>query len=919
MTMAIRRKRTSALFWICLVLIGLAAAVGGGITALLPAYLNSGAFYRIVGAAGLPDLEWKVRRVWPSGADIEKVRIGPAETPALLADAIRLDYSPAGLARRRLDHASITGLEVSCGFENGHFFIRGLDLKALAERFPTDGAPSAAAPERPPFIPETLEIRHSLIRFVWEKRVFCIPVDLRITAPPDPSRRFQARIDVVLFDAAITFDGDVDLASGRSQWRITAPGLSAARIVQAAGLLPEAAVSGAFDLTADAAFRIAPFVMDAIAVRIGSNRYRVQNGPITAGKPDGRPPAAIDITMADDGYWNIRISDLSLASPLPAVLSRLSARLSLIDGAMDGSGEAVLVFTPPDADPPDRDGVDSETAIAAGFSFGLSPSGEWRFTLSNQDHVNPSAPANVQLNMTRIHGVVPRLTISGEGRSTGGTVRAKIDAGTIRAATPGVDVQMKSLTLEGEARFDGWETARATLSLQAKEATVSTEKDKDRAVARLPSVAVSGNAAFSREEGFRFDGKANMEDGTVEIPGSRVKVGGVRLTLPLAWPWQASDGRGSCSFTSARWDGRNLGSLKGRLQPRPEGIRFDGNFFSRLLPGLSLKISGDCPFLSQGRPSVLSWSTRYRPAAPLDMGRFTPDAKGMTAEGTLKVDGRMSIGGGGAEGDMTASLSNGRIELKDKDIRIDDIRLDVNFPELPDLRSAPGQTLAVGGLTMGKIRLEDADIRFQIEPDTAVLVEKGRFKWCGGNVNAQSMRISPGMSDVDLILYCDRVNLAELLGQLGAAKAEGEGAVNGRIPVRLRKGKLEFDDGFLYSTPGDGGVIHVTSAQVLTAGIPRDTPQFAQIDLAVEALKSYEYAWAKLRINSEGENLRLKMQFDGKPTAPLPFVYKKDFGGFVRVDASHPGSNFQGIQLDVTLGLPLNKILQYKDLMEMFQ
>ena len=917
--MAIRRKRTCALFWICLALIGLAAATYGGITAFLPAYLNSRAFFRTVGGAGLPDLEWEVRRVGPTGADIEKVRIGPAETPALLVDAVRLDYSPAGLARRRLDQASITGLEVSCGVENGHFFIRGLDLKALAERFPAEGAPSAAAPERLPFVPETIEIRHSLIRFAWEKREFCIPVDLRITAPTDPARRFQARIDAVLFDATITLEGDVDLASGRSRWRIAAPGLSAARIVQAAGLLPEAAVSGAVDITADAAFRIDPFAMDTAAVRINSNRYRLQNGPITAGKPDGRPPATADMAMADDGHWDIRLSNLSLASPLPVALSLLSARMSVTDGAMDGSGEAILVFTAPDADPPDQDGVDSETAVAAGFSFGLSPSGEWRFTLSNQDHVNPSAASSVQLDMARIHGAVPRLTISGEGRSAGGTVlRAKIDAGPIRAATPDAGVEMKSLSFEGEARFDSPEAARATMSLQAKETTVSTEKEKDRMVAHLPSVAVSGNAAFSREAGFRFDGKADMEGGTVDIPESRVKVGGIRLTLPLAWPWQASGGHGSCSFTSARWDSRNLGSLNGRLQPRPEGIRFDGNFISRLLPGLSLKITGDCPFLFQGRPSVLSWSTRYRPATPLDMGRFTPDAKGMTADGTLKLEGRMSIGDG-AEGDMTASLSNGRIELKDKDIRIDDIRLDVNFPELPGLRSAPGQTLAVGGLTMGKIRLEDADIRFQIEPDTAVLIEKGRFKWCGGNVNAQSMRISPGMSDVDFILYCDRVNLAELLGQLGAARAEGEGAVNGRIPVRLRKGKPEFDDGFLYSTPGDGGIIHVTSAQVLTAGIPKDTPQFAQIDLAVEALKSYEYAWAKLRINSEGENLRLKMQFDGKPTAPLPFVYKKDFGGFVRVDASHPGSNFQGIQLDVNLGLPLNKILQYKDLMEMFQ
>ena len=109
----------------------------------------------------------------------------------------------------------------------------------------------------------------------------------------------------------------------------------------------------------------------------------------------------------------------------------------------------------------------------------------------------------------------------------------------------------------------------------------------------------------------------------------------------------------------------------------------------------------------------------------------------------------------------------------------------------------------------------------------------------------------------------------------------------------------------------------VTGARVLTAGIPENTPQFAQVDLAVEALKSYEYTWAKLGIDTEGENLRLNLQFDGRPTGPLPFVYQKEFGGFVRVSADHPGSVFQGIRLDVNFRLPLDQLLQYRQLLEL--
>ena len=195
-----------------------------------------------------------------------------------------------------------------------------------------------------------------------------------------------------------------------------------------------------------------------------------------------------------------------------------------------------------------------------------------------------------------------------------------------------------------------------------------------------------------------------------------------------------------------------------------------------------------------------------------------------------------------------------------------------------------------------------------------MLIERSSFKWCKGNVNAQALRIFPGVSDYDLSLYCDRLNLAELMEQLGVASAEGDGAVNGRIPLEFRKGKIRFDEAFLFSTPGDGGTIHVTGAETLTAGIPQNTSEYAQIDLAKEALKNFDYQWARLKMVTEGEDLRLQLQFDGKPVDPLPFVYKKELGSFIRVEAGGQGSRFQGIRLDVNMLLPLNKILKYKNM-----
>ena len=84
-------------------------------------------------------------------------------------------------------------------------------------------------------------------------------------------------------------------------------------------------------------------------------------------------------------------------------------------------------------------------------------------------------------------------------------------------------------------------------------------------------------------------------------------------------------------------------------------------------------------------------------------------------------------------------------------------------------------------------------------------------------------------------------------------------------------------------------------------------------------MKDYDYDWAKLNLMTEGENLLLRLQFDGKPARPLPFVYKKEIGGFVKVEAGGKGSVFQGISLDVNFKVPLDKILHYKDLLDMIQ
>jgi len=309
----------------------------------------------------------------------------------------------------------------------------------------------------------------------------------------------------------------------------------------------------------------------------------------------------------------------------------------------------------------------------------------------------------------------------------------------------------------------------------------------------------------------------------------------------------------------------------------------------------------------------------YKTVSDIDLGQFVPSAKGVTFNGEFALNGDLTFDNTGIKSSLNVKLNNANLMLKEKGAAMEGIQTSLFLTDLFQIHSAPKQEFNFDKASLDGLNIHDGKIEFQIEPAGSLLIEKSGFGWCDGNVYTQAMRISPKIKDYNLILYCDRLKLAMILEQFGAVNAQGNGTVNGRLPIRIKNGKIRFKDGFLFSTPGEGGTIRLTGTEILTAGIPANTPQYAQIELAREALKDYDYDWAKLNLMTEGENLLLRLQFDGKPARPLPFVYKKEIGGFAKVEAGSNGSVFQGISLDVNFKVPLDKILHYKDLLDMIQ
>ncbi len=400
----------------------------------------------------------------------------------------------------------------------------------------------------------------------------------------------------------------------------------------------------------------------------------------------------------------------------------------------------------------------------------------------------------------------------------------------------------------------------------------------------------------------------NTRRGQISFGGLHMT--GINLKLPFKWPPAADNDRGRITISALNWQKEKLGKARLEIRQSRQGLRLSGRWnlpwadtcidvkgkaglFGTMPPNANIQFKNGCE----------------RKPRDFDLGRLNPQLTGYNIDGDIDLSGLAVYNSQGLKSRLRLNLTHVQIEAPN--LKLQDGSLSLTLPSLDPLKSAARQTLSFKALKMGNISLTSGRIDFQIESPNSIFIEKSDLQWCGGHVYTQAMRFSPKVHNYDLILHCDRLRIASLLQQFGAGEASGQGRVSGRIPIAIKDGRLMPREGFLYSTPGEGGNIKVTGLEAITSGMPEGSRQSAQLDLARAALKDFHYDWARLDLNAQGNDLIMRMQIDGKPAGVLPFVFKRKLGAFVRVKGNNPGSRFQGIKLDVNFRLPLTRILDY--------
>jgi len=892
----------------------------------LPVYIEADLLPSLARRAGISKFSCDVRSIGLNHADISDLRIGSAAKNAVQIDSVRLDYSIKGLSERHIKRIIISGPEFQLHHRDEQWQIEGLNWEKIFRHFPKkESDTTSSESDHAPVTIGKIEIRNAVLSVTWQAQNFRLPFDIEITLQNDSStlRRADSIIHFYPAGQELVCKAAIDLTAKRVFVSLDADDFQLAKFKDYLPLPDDTVLRSLMEIHAKANFTLAPLNFTDLQADLFLRNFKAEykqivlkNSHANKKQLTSRPPLHIRLKGKSAQNWEFAVMNLAVSNPVNLDLETFSGVLETQANQIQATGNYAMIATP-------RDTTTSRFSvkplkIKGHYQGKMKPDGAWDFLTSASSH-----KAQIKFNGLNFTSPSQQIKITGQGVSKFGIRNSESPISNIRLDANVNDWQVlatdkifngKAIALKGRIGFENPSDSMPQVRFSLKTPVNGLINRSIRF--KIPTFITTGLAGVDKQGKISFNGQTQLKDAQVNDSETHTALNGINVKLPLQWPCTGKGAKGTLTIKQLQWQKKSLGSIKATLNQtlnhkKTGGGIFTGNYFSTIAPNLTAALSGKLSLssLTDYRAETNFRISRYKTGAAIDITRFLPQAEGFTFSGELSMNAGLTIFPNGMRGQLQSEIKDTRIELKEKGLILEGVDVQMNIPDLPDLRSSPGQVFSFKKAALGNLKFNNGKIKFQIESAQSFLIETGEFGWCKGRVDTPAIRIKAGVEDYSGVLYCDRLKFSMLLNQLGDVTANGQGTVNGRLPMRFVNNKISFQDGFLYSTPGQGGTIQIMSSSFGQADIPGNA-QTAQIELAREALKDYTYKWVRLNLTTQGELLKARLQTDGKPASPLPFIYNKKLGAFTRVKAG-AGSRFQGIRLDVNFSLPLNKILHY--------
>lgn len=910
-----RRRTGRRWFFFVLLVLSLAAVIFGAIW-VLPTFVEQRLLPDLADRLGIPSLRAQVRHIGPSHVDLAHVTIGSGADQTVAIDSLRMDYTPNGLRRGEIHRLHAAGVTIRCRMADGRLVLPGIDLPAGGSLTPPDAAPATLSP----WPAEHVRIEHGTLFF--EHAGATEKINFGLLIRPSQARPEHLSIDARLHwrQQTMQLAAAVDLKAQSVEIDFTAPNVKPQ--YWPAAVLPAIfeTVRGKLSSTGHVRFQWAPFRITEARTEMDIGSLQWATGPIywrpSLDLATQTRPIIVELSSDGEDLWKIQVPQLPFHSPRWPIHGSTSAVATYDAGGLQVQARLEAKLSADHALWPSTPVQPIEDIkMTADLKGNIDPQGQWHLTAATPPGKSTAWKLDTRFGL--MTGALPKIKLTGSGQGSAASFDARIEAADLSLTRDPDAARLASIV--AHARFKRslkrlWHSPQP-LKITAKRLSMQAGDT----LWNIPELHATGHWRQLKKGQPQIQIRTTAETIGWDDPAKDIQAR-LRADVPLQWPPPQKKGpEGSIEAESIRWQQKELGGFKLSLKQIPKGVDFNGRWQIQPLPEAQLLIDGHWHQAFERRPMAASLHCAlppYRLPAQLDLGDFVPDMSGIQLDGKVHLDGHVDWTANQSNARLTFGWQEGRVHMPEKKWTLEGITTELAFPDLPTFRSASGQQIRFDRLSLGQIAFKQGVIDFTLESPDRILVEKSAFKWCNGHVYGQSARLSGNNPRHEFTFYGDRLHLASLLDQFGTLEAHGEGTVNGRIPLTIEGKQIRVSDGFLFSTPGDGGTIRVTGTEIITAGVPAGTAEHAQLMLARAALEDYRYDWVKLFIHSQDESLHVKMKMNGRPEKPLPFTYDQKVGHFVRVQTGASGSRFQGIHLDVNFQLPLNQLIRYGDAMQ---
>jgi hypothetical protein len=619
-----------------------------------------------------------------------------------------------------------------------------------------------------------------------------------------------------------------------------------------------------------------------------ANRYRLA---VTL-KPWGQPVNLRGQLDLDNGSGGLKIQARSFGlhnlletlGVLPDIFFRggidLQAEVQLAAWQVEG---AEVTLAAPDFR---MLGRDVEAAAEWQLKFGISP----EFT-----------PRGIELLAT-IHSLylagqeIPgplNLRLNGPGLS-------RLDAActlapqSLSALLPGLGAS-GPYRLMGEVKLSA-EGNRHRLTAAASLRLARVQLPLGEFVFKARQIFLSSNVDYDFAKKFRAHGRVTVKSGSLE--GGDLKIKNIELNLPWTWPREAKapgPARGKLTAAALEIGGLHLHDISADIEQQESTLTFSGSAATPLEP-LTVSFSGVFRLEdqeAQGAAFRVKFETpESRLEARTPLKKLHKALAGLNASGRLTYAGEITLSGGVINSRARVKVGDFDVDMPASKLSITGIDGELKFRDLIALVSEPAQKLTFRQLEAGAFRVSDGELKVAFESSDTIFLERGTFRWLKGKVLVNPVRFRPETPEVELSLYCDRIDFDELINLIvGKPIASGDAEINGIVPLRIDRGYPQFQEGYLYSTPGIEGVLAVRESHLISGGVA----------LVEEALKDFRYDWVRVKLIPRGENLDMTVLIKGVPGQKLALSYDGKKKDFVRSRSGERRVDLKGLVLELRL------------------